>query len=260
MTTLEMGDASSPPVPAANLPVFAFYIGGDTPHVWTDEEIAQLRARWAVPIFVRANPAADFAADAVSVLGWLHDHGWAHGTTVVIDTESVPMDAYLHGLNALIDAGGYRLMNYESKGPMPSNPLTSGGRWVADWTGVPHMFDGAEATQYASSPMIGFPWDASVIDEGVPLHELHPPAVHKIATVKVELALPELSRGDSGPAVRRLQSLLLAWDSTCLQGTTDDGVFGPETASAVGTFQRLYGLQADRGAAGAATWARLVAG
>ncbi len=260
MSTMEMGDSSLPVVPPAPLPVYAFYAGGNTPHVWTPAEIEQLTARWVLPIFVQDNPAASAADDANVIIGWLHARGWDHATTVAVDTESADMGAYLAELDSRITAAGFVLMDYQSKGAIEGNPLTSGGRWVADWTGVPHLYPGSRATQYATADMTGHPWDASVIDNSVALHELHPPAVHTIPYATMTAKVPVLSAGDRGAAVRRAQCLLLAWHPASLGESVADGIYGPDTAAAVDSFQRTYGITAGRGTVTAETWERLVTG
>ena len=58
---------------------------------------------------------------------------------------------------------------------------------------------------------------------------------------------PTVRQGSSGPAVRELQQLL---------GITQDGVFGPGTATAVRAFQNANGLGVD-GIVGPMTWDRL---
>ncbi len=65
-------------------------------------------------------------------------------------------------------------------------------------------------------------------------------------------AHPTLQRGDNGPAVARLQSLLGALGETIVA----DGAFGPATEDAVRQFQTANGLAAD-GAVRSATWAAL---
>ena len=260
MTTLEMGDSSTPVVPPANLPVYAVYLLGDTPHIWTGPEIKALRARWCVPICVHDYPAGDPRALAAQFIAALHGQGVPGGSLVALDTESTPMPEYVAAFNDAMTAGGYPLAEYESKGPLGTNPPTSGGRWVADWTGVPHLFPGSIATQYASSDMIKLPWDASVIDGTVKLWEIHPPVVHVIPQVAVSAELPELANGDTGPAVKRMQHLILAWNETQLPGSGPDGIFGPETLAALRLFQRMYGITTGAGSATAETWTRLVAG
>jgi hypothetical protein len=260
VTTVEMGDASTPPVPPADLPVFAFYIGGATPHVWTDDEVKALKSRWALPIYVATDTGTSAESVAGVILQWLNAHQWGRGATVVIDTESNVLGGWLTELDQAIVQGGYRLMEYESKGPVDGNPPVSGGRWVADWTGLPHIYAGSVATQYEDSEQAGRPWDASVIDTTVPLHQLNPPAVHVIPQVPVSVTLPELARGDTGPAVRRAQHLVLAWNDASLPTAGPDGIYGPETTSAVRSFQRVYGITDDAGTVTAETWARLLTG
>lgn len=259
-TWREMGDASTPPAPPANLPVWAPYCGGQTPHVWTDQEIAELRARWILPIWVNVNPDADAVAFAAEMLRYAAAHHFAHGVTLVIDTESLAMPQFIDVLDDLITAGGYLLMEYESKGPSGVNPATAGGRWIADWTGTPHLYPGSRATQYADAKMLGLPWDGSVVEPSVPLVELHPPVTHPPVTVHVAVDLPELGSGDRGQAVVRCQHLLLAWNPSALPGSGPDGIFGSETLAAARSFQRHYGLQADNGLITAATWAELLTG
>jgi hypothetical protein len=61
--------------------------------------------------------------------------------------------------------------------------------------------------------------------------------------------LPVLRRGDRGPAVARMQKLLVV---------KDDGIFGPRTDAAVRDFQSSRGLTRD-GVVGPVTWAALLA-
>jgi len=70
------------------------------------------------------------------------------------------------------------------------------------------------------------------------------PATVKPGTVKVN---PVISQGSRGGAVAQMQVIL---------GITADGMFGPQTAEAVKTFQRSHGLTAD-GIVGPQTWAEL---
>lgn len=259
-STYEMGDSSTPPAPPARLPVYAFDIGGQTPHVWTDTEYEALTARWVLPIYTRIDTAMPAAAVADEILSWLRSNQFDRGSSVALDSESVVLGQWLADVDNLVAAAGHKLIEYESKGPMGHNPPTSGGRWVADWTGIPHLYPGSVATQYSSADMAGLPWDQSLIDQAVPLHELHPPARHEIRNLIVEADVPELSRGDHGQAVRRLQHLILAWDSSELAQFGADGNYGPETRAAVAVFQRLYGITADPGVADAETWHRLISG
>ena len=69
--------------------------------------------------------------------------------------------------------------------------------------------------------------------------------------------IPLVKRGDVGGAVLAVQVLLIyKWKISCgIDGA--DGDFGPNTETAVKTFQKHFGLEED-GAVGPLTWARLV--
>lgn len=72
--------------------------------------------------------------------------------------------------------------------------------------------------------------------------------------VKVpELGLPVLKNGASGAVVETLQQLLTAKGYTCKV----DGEYGPETVSAVKSYQTAKGIEAD-GICGNATWAYMM--
>lgn len=258
MSTLLMGDSSTPPVKYPPYPVWAFYIGGDTPHAWTDPEYEAIPCRWVLPIFTASNPGRDVQADARAIIGWLHAHGWRPGELVAADTETTVLPGYLEQLDSLITNAGFRLVDYESKGPESANPLTAGGRWIADWTGIPHARPDAVATQFASETMTGNPWDESLILLGARLHELHPPVTRRITTVDVSVLLPELARGDTGAAVARLQALLDAWLLPVDETVTVDGDFGPLTLDALTRFQAAHGVTGSRGVADGDTWAKLL--
>lgn len=259
MTLLEMGDSSEPPPKYPSLPVWAFYIGGDTPHVWTAKEIAAIPSRWVLPIFTRNTAGANAAADAQEIIDFLDAYRWTPGVCVAVDSETTVLPDYLGALNAHITAAGYLLVDYQSKGAIQGNPETSGGRWVADWTGTPHMYEGAAITQYASATMAKDAWDHSVIGADVKLHELHPPAVHRIPTGTATAMVYEVSHGDTGQAVRNLQGLLEAWEAGVIGAAGIDGIFGDDTLTALGAFQRIHGIITGRGTATAETWEALLA-
>lgn len=258
MSDLLMGDSSTPPAKYPPYPVWAFYIGGDTPHVWTDAEYESIPCRWVLPIFTASNPGRDVQADARAIIGWLHAHGWRPGELVAVDTETSILPGYLEQLDALITAAGFRLVDYESKGPESANPITAGGRWIADWTGTPHLRPDSVATQFINDTALGEPWDESLILLGARLHELHPPVTRRIAMVDVSVLLPELTRGDTGSAVARLQGLLDAWLLPTDGTITVDGDFGPVTAEILAAFQAAHGIRPPRGLVDGDTWAKLL--
>lgn len=255
-----MADSSVPPDIYPAVPVYGFYIAGRTPHIWTDAEVAGITTRFGLPIAVGTDPMADPHALARTVIAWLVRHRWEPGATVAFDHEDVRMDAFITELDADIHGAGWPLMDYQSKAVIDGAPRTSGGLWVPDWTGQPHMYAGADATQWAPVSITGDPWDADLIRADVPLHELHPLVTHPPAMLEVDMRLPRLSSGDQGPAVRRMQHLLLAWHGAVLPRYGPDAMFGAETLNALASYQRASGITGPVGVCGAGTWAHLVAG
>ncbi len=175
-----MYDAAYPPADPPNWPAVAGYIGGDTPHVWTDAEWAAQPAQYRLPIFVHtgADDAAAGTADGKQMVTWLQAHMVPAGSSVVIDTETASYTAYLNAMDATITSAGYRLVNYGSLDDILKNPLTSGGRWTADWTGVQHVDDvaGVVATQWADATQLGTGYDASLCEDDMELWDTKPPS------------------------------------------------------------------------------------
>lgn len=95
---------------------------------------------------------------------------------------------------------------------------------------------------------------ANVVGYGRPAYEGAPPSPGGGGPVGEILALPQLSTGSTGSAVRRLQEAL---NDTIGAGLVVDGVFGSKTHNAVTAFQSRYGLGVD-GIVGPKTWTGLV--
>lgn len=258
--TLGMWDASNLPDPQPTTPVAAFYAGGDTPHVYTDAQIAAIRARWGLVIWTGYDHTRDGAAEAAVFVAWLHAHKWTPGTLVAVDTEELIIPDFLAAFNAAITTAGWLLLHYESKNAIPGNPPTSGGKWAADWTGIPHLRPGDTATQYVPDQWLGAPYDLSLISATAPLHQLNPPVVHHTTYADVSMHLPILSIGDQGPAVTRMQHLLDAWYPGAVGPAGTDGFFGETTLAGLVSFQRAHGISPPAGACDGRTWARLVEG
>ena len=257
---LPMWDASNLPDPQPTTPVGAFYVGGDTPHVYTDAQVAAIRARYGLPIWTGYDHQHDGAMEAAKVLDWLRSHHWTPGTLVAVDTEALVIPDFLIPFNAAITSAGWKLLHYESKDAIAGNPPTSGGKWAADWTGQPHLRPGDTATQYIPDAWLGAPYDLSLISADAPLHELNPPVVHRITWTEVVCKVPVLGIGDQGAAVKRVQHLLEAWYPGAIGPTGPDGIFGPATLAGLVSFQRAHGLPAAAGTTDAPTWAKLVEG
>ncbi len=135
-----MWDAAFPPASPPKWEAVAGYIGGNTPHVWTDQEWARQQARWRLPIFTRSHDG-DPSADAAHAVRWMTAH-------------HVPMV-------------------YGSKQAVLRNPKPSGGYWAAEWTNVPHLVPGTAATQYGSDVTLGTQYDASLVADSTPLWDTH---------------------------------------------------------------------------------------
>lgn len=258
--TLAMWDASNLPDPQPTTPAAAFYVGGDTPHVYTDAQVAAIRARYGLPIWTGYDFQHDGNLEAEKVIMWLHAHGWKPGTLVAVDTEELVIPDFLAAFNAQITSAGWRVLHYESKVAIAGNPPTSGGKWTADWTGIPHLRPGDTATQYVPDKWLGAPYDLSLILASAPLHELNPPVVHHVITTGVAVEVPILGIGDQGPAVTRMQHLLEAWYPASTGPAGADGIFGPSTLAGLVSFQRAHGITPPTGACSGASWERLIEG
>lgn len=152
--------------------IVGFYIGGDTPHVWTDEpphrEISTYAPDGKLPIWVRSNPtnASEGKAEARIVIAWLKAHNVPYGMTVVLDLEIAINASYVNAFNSEVEHAGYHVMKYGSLSTIARNPRTF-ATWGAWWIGHPpsSMPSGYDAIQYQNSQ----DWDMSVIIPRVPI-------------------------------------------------------------------------------------------
>jgi len=78
-----------------------------------------------------------------------------------------------------------------------------------------------------------------------------PPVLQPGAVTVIDVEVTTVRRGSTGPAVKRLQALLVA---SFGQSVTVDGNYGPQTSTAVLNVQRFFGLPADD-VVGPRTWA-----
>lgn len=250
------------------------YIGGTglTPHVWDDEEIAAQPVRYINPTWVcRMDAALDTSmqgdADAASVVGWLKAHGAPAGSLCTLDTETLVLPAYIAAFDRRITANGFQCMNYGSLSYVTQNPLTSGGRFSADWRDIP-LIDpghGIVSTQYADATQLGKPYDASLYDAGLALMPKPGAPVQSTpsTTEAIVNALPEIAEGAGmppaapDPNVKTVQGLLLA-RGLSVGPSGLDGRFGAATRAAVVAFQTAHGLAEDGIVGTAETWPGLL--
>lgn len=193
MTLRWMADASVPPTSRPQLYAIAGYVGGDTPRVWTPQEWDQQPAQFRLPVFTAANRediACAAGEDAWEIRAALAALGVRVQFTVAVDIETRVYSTYLQALDAFL--APRPLMVYGSMLTLLRCPLTSGGRWAAEWgQGIdPAIQDigqhGIRAFQWEDAAMAGRDYDLSVIDSDVPLWPR-----------PVQLAAPEAGQGAS---------------------------------------------------------------
>lgn len=169
-----MYDASTPPVSPPQWECVAGYIGGGTPHIWTDQEwedqAQKSGAQFRLPIFVRVPPTVHSPTDDANIaLGWLIRHRVPKGVCVCLDYETAVNATYISSFDAVITANGYKTLLYGSIAFVTKNPKPSGGYWIADWTGIPHLNAGAAATQWSGSGPFQGAYDPSLVADSTPL-------------------------------------------------------------------------------------------
>lgn len=176
MTLRWMYDASTPPSDPPKWYAVAGYIGGDTPHVWTEAEWNAQSAKYRLPIYTatgRDDTVAAAGPDAWNIYHALKNLGVPSNCSVAIDIETDVYITYLQALEVFLEE--WKVIVYGSLSTLLQCAETSGGRWAGDWTDnidTAVQMDGTEnivALQWASATMLGKSYDASVIEETIPL-------------------------------------------------------------------------------------------
>jgi len=175
-----MFDAAYPPANPPAVDAVAFYIGGNTPHVWSDAQIAHVPVRYRLPIFTRS-VGGDPTADANAAAHWCRSHAQPKGTLVMLDFETRQDTGYVHVFDAVLLAAGWRTVLYGSASYVYANARPSGGYCPARWDGNP---DPGHDTmkQYAGDVQLRRPWDLSAVSDSAPLWDTHSPAPTPIPT------------------------------------------------------------------------------
>lgn len=173
MSNLIFYDSAFPPASPPKADGVAFYIGGDTPHVWTEAEIAATNTRFRLPVYVRSNPPGPGAipdvAAAVARLALLKA---PRGTLVAWDMEMAADASYIKAVYGALNTAGYKLIVYGSQSTVLGNDNPDGLYWGAAWTGVVHIAGGDVMTQYVS--FSGY--DESEATSALPFWDTAPPA------------------------------------------------------------------------------------
>lgn len=118
---------------------WGFYLGGNTPHVWTAGEVAELKRhyRFLLPIYTCSNPAdRDPQIDGHEAVTALQALGVPRGPLLVqLDYETAVDSAYEAEFGAVLAAAGYVLELYGSASTVAQNLRPDGGYDEAAWTG-----------------------------------------------------------------------------------------------------------------------------
>lgn len=192
MRNLLFGDSSEPPpVWPQGLDGWAFYIGGDTPHIWAKTEVDEIPYRYRLPIYTRSDPAnANAADDVAAAIDQLDAIGAPKGTLVALDSETSADPNYVAQFYYGLRSAGYVLIDYGSQSSVFGNMNPDGYYWGANWTNVPHLLPTDEMTQWESrdtydessaSALLPF-WDTKGTD---PLATM-PGEYYEIVSVNVE--------------------------------------------------------------------------
>lgn len=169
------------------------YVGGDTPHPWTDQDIANQHVRYLLPVWVRSNMAGTPQGDADLLIAWLKAHKAPAGISVVLDLEMQVNPGYVIEFGKTLHAAGFRVLVYGSKSTLFGNPVLD-GYFVADYTGSPHVMTGTKITQFEDGPSYDLDdvasgvvlWDTSTPDPAVPVPG--PPPVPSPTPLEVAVA------------------------------------------------------------------------
>ncbi len=249
MTDLTFYDASRPPASPPATDGVAFYIGGDTPHIWTVTEVKMQRARYRLPIYVRSNPAAaDVLRDVSEAVAQLQHLNAPRGCLVAWDSETSADPHYMLGVFQHLQLTGYTLIDYGSQSSVFGNESPDGYYWGADWTNRARIEPGDAGTQFFS----GRTYDLSVFRPGLPFWDTKTGAVTQKPINWQEhmmQQLPTIQQGATGDVVRTIQGLIEARG----YNAAIDGDFGPDTDNAVRLIQGHAGITTD-GIVGPQTW------
>jgi Domain of unknown function (DUF1906) len=211
-----MADISDPGADVIGGPMlvaFAFYLGGNTPHVWTRAQLDRQTLRYAMPVWVYGarQGAAGGRAEGQDAAAALHALGVPRGVAVRVDMETAVDVDYLRTFREQVNLAGYWYGPYGSASTVFGNPQGGAGYWVADWTGLPHEFphEHVTATQYASAEQANTPWDLSELVTLAHCWDRRPPAVVPAGWPAVVSGGLEQALNLAGDAEARVRAALI---------------------------------------------------
>jgi hypothetical protein len=162
-----MGDMSDPGNLVIKEDAFGFYIGGNTPHVWTPQQIDRQTAKYRLPIWTYgkisgANGGYCEGAQALLIMQAMKAQ---HGCFIAIDMETAVDVDYVHAFDEVLASGSFITTAYGSLDSVKQNPYLELGYWGADWTGAAHSDPQCWAVQWQKAGASGNdnPWDISVV-------------------------------------------------------------------------------------------------
>src|SRR5579864_3550966 len=201
-TDLKFYDAAFKPDPEpSGMDGVAFYIGGDTPNVWTKEQVDSSYCRFRLPIFVRSDPAqANPVNDARSALAQLAVLDAPKGSLVGLDSETSVDKNYVASFYYYMRNAEYPVIDYGSISSVFGNSIPDGYYWGAHWTNRPHLEPGTDMTQWESLAS----YDESLAVPTLPFWDTQKTVVPPPST------FPVVKFGEQGIWVRRVQGLLVA--------------------------------------------------
>lgn len=172
-----MYDASTPPVDPPKWHVAAGYIGGDTPHVWTDDEWRAQPAEKKLPIWTgarRPNTAEAGQADAGEALHALRALAVPRGSFVALDMETDVSENYVLDFQHALSYDGYPVMVYGSLSDLLVYPPAVEHLWAAHWdisleSALKVVKGRVVAVQWRSAEELGQDYDFSLIEGNLPL-------------------------------------------------------------------------------------------
>lgn len=169
MTLFRMFDAAYPPATAyPGCQAVAGYIGGNTPHVWTQAEWLRFSSLRQLPVWVgylEDDPVqhARSAAAAAQALGW---RPFRPGTwrAIVADMEAQMDEPWLLAFGTELQSLGFLCWPYMSLSALPSVP-PGYTVWLADWNGVPAIPPVHDVIAHQYQPNVA--WDGTAVDLSV---------------------------------------------------------------------------------------------
>lgn len=191
-----MYDASTPPGSPPATDVVGFYLGGDTPHVWTSAELAAQPARYRLPIWVRSNPTPWVArGDSTAAMHRLGRLGAPFPCAVMLDLEEAVTPAYVTAFRALLTP--CPVLVYGPSSTIMKNPACA-GRFLAQPGPRPAGLAGWIGFQYVQNQRLptGALVDLSVVDPAVALWDTRAQLHMSRTDQEVPMALTVIRNAD----------------------------------------------------------------